>query len=86
MIVLDRLSAAGAELSNHIAQFPAVKSALGPHLRARLRDEDWIKSPELCSFVRPLTLPEAPLTPEQVQHVLAKQNMLSPDATSLDAL
>jgi hypothetical protein len=74
-------------LDEAIAGSPRISRTVGPALRRRLRSDDWIKSPMLVSFLRPMK-PPSPLEnpPEVHQQVLARFSQFPLGATSLYAL
>jgi hypothetical protein len=78
---------AAAWLSREIGSRTLVSRALGALLRRRLASDDWIKSPLLTSFLRPMTPPRLwRPSEEDVRHVLSREREIPPGATPLDAL
>jgi hypothetical protein len=85
--VIERaLSGATAWLREEIRLRPLVARAVGRHLLRRLAADDWIKSPLLTSFLRPMGLPRLwRPSPGDVRHVLSRESELGQRATGLDA-
>ena len=85
--VLESLRRAAAQLSEQIQARPFVSRALGRPLLQRLGEDDWIKSPLLTSFLRPMGLPRLwRPSEEDVRHVLSREREIPPGSTALDAL
>lgn len=74
-------------LAQAIAGSRRISRTLGPALRGRLQSDDWIKSPVLVSFLRPMK-PPSPLEnpPDVHQGIVAQVSDVPPGATSLYAL
>ena len=84
--VLAEIRVAADRLSERISNFPLVNKALGRQLRERLRQDDWIKSPELYSFARPLGTPLLWKPDDRIQeHIRQQRAALPAAATTLDA-
>jgi len=85
--IQEALRKAAAQLSEEMRSRPFVSRALGSLLLRRLASDDWIKSPLLTSFLRPVTPPRLwRPNEEDMRHVISKQRELQPGATALDAL
>ncbi len=81
------LKEAGSRLSGAICSKPFVSRAMGRHLLRRLASGDWIKSPLLTSFLRPMTLPHlCRPSGDDIRHAVLRLDELGPGATTLDAL
>lgn len=85
--VIERaLRETAARLSEEIRSRPLVGRAMGRHLLRRLASGDWIKSPMLTSFLRPMDLPRLwRPSGDDVRHVISRYRELGPGATTLDA-
>jgi hypothetical protein len=83
--IQNALKKSAARLSEQIRSRPLVARAVGRHLLRRLRSDDWIKSPLLTSFLRPMTLPRL-WRPSQddLRHVISRCDELGAGATTLD--
>lgn len=72
-LVAERLREVAEDISRRLENCPTVVLYLGSHIRARLAMPDWIKSPELFTFAKPMQ----PLrlwrpTEEEAEHVQRK--------------
>ena len=84
--VQEPLRKAAARLSEEISSRPFVSRALGSLLLRRLAADDWIKSPLLTSFLRPVTPPRLwKPTEEDMRHVTSRHRELQ-GTTTLDGL
>lgn len=85
--VRDALRQLAEALDKSIARSPRISRTVGPALRRRLRSDDWIKSPMLVSFLRPMKPPSPFENPPGVhQQALARFSEFPFGATSLYAL
>jgi hypothetical protein len=77
---------AAARLSEEISSRPFVSRALGSLFLRRLAADDWIKSPLLTSFLRPVTPPRLwKPTEEDMRHITSRHKELQ-GTTTLDGL
>jgi hypothetical protein len=85
--VPDILRQLAQGLNEAIAGSSWISRTLGPALRRRLQSDDWIKSPLLVSFLRPMRAPSPLQNPPHVhQGILATLTRTPPGATALYAL
>jgi len=83
--IQNALRETAARLSEQIRSRPLVARAMGRHLLRRLGSDDWIKSPLLTSFLRPMTHPHLwRPSADQVRHVISRSAELGAGATTLD--
>lgn len=86
-VIQQALRQTAGRLSEEIRSRPLVARAVGGLLLRRLKADDWIKSPLLTSFLRPMTLPHLwRPSPSEIRHVLCRDSEMGRGATSLDAL
>lgn len=86
--LLDNLKFHATELIGSIEARPRTNGTLGPWLKQRLCDQDWIKSLDLLNFTRRLTdEPDLFWKPDlnDLAHVTKQLAKFDADATSLDA-
>jgi hypothetical protein len=84
--IREALKETAARLSQEIRSKPLVARAMGRHLLRRLASDDWIKSPLLTSFLRPMTLPQLwRPSGDDIRHVVSRYHELGQSATALDA-
>ena len=85
--IQQALKETAARLSEEIRSKPLVARAMGRHLLRRLASDDWIKSPLLTSFLKPMSPPRLWRPgPSEIPHVRSRHNELGRGATALDAL
>jgi hypothetical protein len=86
-VIEEALRETAARLSEQIRSRRLVARTVGRHLLRRLGSDDWIKSPLLTSFLRPVDLPGLwRPSGDEMRHVLSRRTELGPAATTLDLL